>query len=92
MGQYIPQDGSPLDPLVLGVSGPVTDDGGVFSEGLDTEALGDGFVVALQRAGDWTGGCALDGTKTLEVDMKPDGVASGSGSDLNTPSKRARLK
>jgi hypothetical protein len=50
----LPQEGSPLDPLVpllLGVSGPVTDDGGVLGEGL-AEALGDGFVVALKRAGD----------------------------------------
>ena len=51
----IPQDESPLEPLVpllLGVSGPVTDDGGVLGEGLTTEVLGDGIVVALKRTGD----------------------------------------
>jgi hypothetical protein len=73
---------------------PVTDDGGVLDEGLDTDGLGDGLVAVRKRAGDCDGGggAVTAGTKTFELGTNVDDVDSGSGSVLNTLSKRARLK
>jgi hypothetical protein len=70
-------------------SGPVP----LVGDGLATEALLDGFVAVRMRDGDCVGGGALAaGVKTFDVGTKPNDVDSGSGSDLNTVSKRARLK
>jgi hypothetical protein len=51
----------------------------------DTDVLGEGFVAARKIPGDCTGGAEL------VIGMNVDEV-SGSGSDLNTLSNRARWK
>lgn len=66
-----------------------------FIAGFATAGVGDedGFVFVRNIAGDCTGVGTLElGVNPFGVGANTDGADSGSGSDLKTLSKRARLK
>jgi hypothetical protein len=86
---HLPHVESPLD----SAKPPVTDEGGVLGDGLDTDGFGEGFVVDRNNPGDCAGVVVFwAGTKVFVVAANPSGAKSGRGSDLNTVSKRARGK
>jgi hypothetical protein len=85
----VAQDASPLH----STGPPTMDDSGGLVDGLDTKGPGDGFVIVRDSPGDCVGvGIPMAGTGAFVVATNADDMESGRGSDLNTPSKRARRK